>query len=202
MPALKMCNLLNYLVLIYIVDCSLNYTEHVKQLCKKASRNINITARLQRFMPRLEEHLAIVNAFVNSMFSYCPLIWNFCNITSIRNIEKIYERSLRLITRNYISSYENLLIELQCSTVVFYGLRSLAIFMYKSKYNLIPNYVNMYKETNDHYGFRNNVRFDLYRYKTKMFGYNALLYAGVKLWNSMPLDLTSKSFFKKRFIAD
>ena len=153
-------------------------------------------------MPRLEEHLAIVNAFVNSMFSYCPLIWNFCNITSIRKIEKIYERSLRLITRNYISSYENLLIELQCSTMVFYRLRSLAIFMYKCKYNLIPNYVNMYKETNDHYGFRNNVRFDLYRYKTKMFGYNALLYAGVKLWNSMPLDLTSKSFFKKRFIAD
>ena len=58
--------------------------------------------------------------------------------------------------------------------------------MYKCKKDLVPNYVNMYQETNDLYSFRNNVRFNLYRYKTKQFGYKSLLYAGVKLWNSMP----------------
>ena len=171
------------------IDCNLNYTQHVNELCKKASRNINITARLSRFMPGKDERLAIINAFVNSMFSYCPLIWQFCNVTSIRKIEKIYERSLRFITKNYSSSYEELLTELDCSTLLLCRLKCLATFMYKCKKGLVPNYVNMYQETNDLYNFRNNVRFNLCRYKTKQFGYKSLLYAGVKLWNSMPIKL-------------
>jgi hypothetical protein len=121
------------------------------------------------------------------MFSYCPLIWHFCTISSIRKIEKIYEWAIRLITKDYKSNYECLLTKLDCCTMVLYRLRHLAVFMFKCKHKVVPEYVNMYQETKDRYSFRNNQRFELIRYKTKQYGYKSLQYAGVKLWNSLPL---------------
>ena len=169
------------------IDCNLNYVNHVNHICKKASRNLKVASRVSHFIPRVEERLAIVNAFVTSMFSYCPLVWHFSNTTSIRKIEKMYERALRLISKDYKSDYDVLLSKLQCNTMLLSRLKCLAVFMFKCKRNLVPEYVNIFQETNDRYSFRNNQRFELIRYKTKQYGYRSLRYAGVKLWNSLPL---------------
>lgn len=171
------------------IDRNFSYTGHVKQICRKASRNMNIAVRMSHFIPRVEERLSIVRAFIESMFSYCPLIWHFCNLSSIREIEKIHERALRFVSKDHLNDYEFLLTKLDCCTMVHYRLRNVAIFMYKCKYNLVPKHVNIFKETDDQYEFRNNIRFELKRYKTKQYGYKSLRYAGVKLWNSLPLKL-------------
>ena len=55
-----------------------------------------------------------------SNFNYCPLTWHFCGEKNTKKIEKIQERALRFIYRDYDSSYESLLLK-SGSTKIFYG---------------------------------------------------------------------------------
>jgi hypothetical protein len=171
------------------LDCKLNYTEHITNLCRRASKNLNITKRISYLIKGQEERLALINAFVHSMFSYCPLIWHFCNITCSKKIEKIHERSLRFVLNDYESSYEYLLVSLDCDTLMLRRLKFLAIHMFRCYNNYNPSYVNIYTQRNTPYDLRDDKKVNLFEFKTKQFGYKTLLYAGAKLWNSLPVHL-------------
>ena len=138
-------------------------------------------------MPGEQEKLAMISAFVTSMFSYCPLIWHFGTMTSARKIEKIYERSLRLVTKDYISNYEELLTKTNCNTLVLSRLKCLALHMYKCYNDHVPAYVNVFSKRNSQYDLRDELQYNLYRFKTKTYGYRTIKYAGAKLWNSLPV---------------
>ena len=49
-----------------------------------------------------------INSFIKSHFSYCPLIWMFCNQRSLWKVNKIQARYL-LMTINYKLTYEELI---------------------------------------------------------------------------------------------
>ena len=70
------------------IDNKLNFEEHISELCKKASMQLNAISCLQRFMGK-EQKEALVNSFVFSNFNYCLLLWNFCSCKSSQKIEKI-----------------------------------------------------------------------------------------------------------------
>ena len=74
------------------IDNRLNFDYHVSQLCKKASKKLDALARIFKYaetsMPRV-----LLNSFITSQFSYCPLIWKFHS----RRVNKIHEKTLRLI---------------------------------------------------------------------------------------------------------
>ena len=41
----------------------------------------------------------LINSFIYSNFSYCPLVWHFSSCKSTAKIEKIHKRCLRVILR-------------------------------------------------------------------------------------------------------
>ena len=55
-------------------DNKLNFNTHLRKLCKKASQKIHALARLPSLMS-MRQRKIIMNGFINSQFSYCPLIW-------------------------------------------------------------------------------------------------------------------------------
>ena len=55
------------------IDNSLSFTEHVADLCSKASQKLHALSRVAQFM-RTEQRLVIMKAFINSQFGYCPLV--------------------------------------------------------------------------------------------------------------------------------
>lgn len=175
------------------IDAKLNFTNHISTLCKKASRNVNISAKISSFIQGKNERLAIMNAFINSMFSYCPLIWHFCNVASIRKIEKLHERALRFVQQDFISTYDELLRSSMCNTLILKRLHCLSIFMYKYNNKLLPKYITMYTANNSPYDLRDDLRFELYKFKSKTYGYKSLRYAGAKLWNSLPVIMKKSS---------
>ena len=59
-----------------IIDNKLTFEEHVERLCKKASQKVSALARISSLM-RFEQRKRIVNSFITSHFSYCPLVWMF-----------------------------------------------------------------------------------------------------------------------------
>ena len=59
---------------------------------------------------KLDRCSLVINSFIKCHSSYCPLIWMFCNRKSMKKVNKIQERCLRLMTNNYKLSYEELLV--------------------------------------------------------------------------------------------
>ena len=56
------------------------------------------------------EQKMIFNSIIKLQFSYCPLVWMFCSRTSKNRINKLHERSLRIILNDYSSDF-NILLE-------------------------------------------------------------------------------------------
>ena len=51
----------------------------------------------------------LANAFINSQFSYAPLVWMFAGKTSINKICVIHHRTLQVNHNDYQKSYDELL---------------------------------------------------------------------------------------------
>ena len=90
------------------IDKNLNFNEHLSIVCKKASSKVRTLARVAKIIP-FEQKRLLMNSFIQSQFSYCPLIWMFCSSETNRKIDYIHERALRLIIEDYVSSFKELL---------------------------------------------------------------------------------------------
>ena len=58
------------------IDSNLNFENHIRNICKKASQKLNALARIAPYM-NIQKRRTIIKSFVTSQFSYCPLIWMF-----------------------------------------------------------------------------------------------------------------------------
>ena len=85
--------------------------------------------------------MAIVNSFIYANFNYCPLVWHFSTCESIRKIEKMQKRCLRIALDDYDSDYNVLLRKSGKVTMEIKLLRVLAIEIFKIVNNLNPNYM-------------------------------------------------------------
>ena len=85
--------------------------------------------------------MAIVNSFIYANFNYCPLVWHFSTCESIRKIEKIQKRCLRIVLDDYDSDYDVLLRKSRKATMEIKRLRVLAIEIFKTINNLNPNFM-------------------------------------------------------------
>ena len=86
------------------IDNKLTFEEHVEGLCKKASQKVSAVARISS-LTRFERRKHIVNLFVTSHFSYCPLVWMFHNRSLNNCIDHIHKRAYQ----DYNSSFKELL---------------------------------------------------------------------------------------------
>ena len=89
----------------------------------------------------ISEKVAIINSFIYTNFNYCPLAWHFSTCESIRKIEKIQKRCLRIVLDNYGSDYDVLLRKNGKVTMEMKRLRILTIEIFKTVNNLNPNYM-------------------------------------------------------------
>ena len=70
------------------IDNRFTFSNHIKELCKKASQKISALSRISNQLNDSEKNL-LFNAVVKSQFNYCPLVWIFCSKISNNMINKI-----------------------------------------------------------------------------------------------------------------
>ena len=122
------------------IDDQLKFNEHISILCSKAAMQLNALLRLQKYMGKSEKE-GIMNSFILSNFNYCPLVWHFSSCESIRKIEKIHKRCLRMKLNDYESNYETLLRNSNKSTMEIQRLRTLTVEIFKTLNEINPPYM-------------------------------------------------------------
>ena len=90
------------------IDNKLSFEQHISTLCNKTRNQLNAIGRIQKFMG-LKEKQVLLNSFVYLNFNYFPLVCHLCSPKSLRKIEKIQERALRLLHNVFASDYAELL---------------------------------------------------------------------------------------------
>ena len=77
-------------------------------MCRKAGQKLSALSRISPYLETDKKEL-LFKSMVKSQFNYCPLVWMFCSRNASNLINKIQERSLRLITNDKTSTFEHLL---------------------------------------------------------------------------------------------
>ena len=113
------------------IDHFLTFNEDVSKLCKKASQKLHAIARISSYLNKNKLRL-IMNAFFSSQFGYCPLVWMFHNRRYNNKINRLHERMLRIVYKDYKSSFAELLSDNKSFTVYHKNVQKLAIEMYKN----------------------------------------------------------------------
>ena len=78
----------------------LDFSEHVKKICNKANSKLHALARISKYISS-DRLKILLRSFVESQFSYCPLIWMFHNRSLNNRINNLHERSLRLVYKKF-----------------------------------------------------------------------------------------------------
>ena len=80
----------------------------------------------------------LLETFIESQFSYCPLIWMLHLRTMNNKINRLHERSLRIVNSNQSSTFEELLERDEAFSIHHKNTQSLAIEIYKFVNGLSP----------------------------------------------------------------
>ena len=172
-----------------VIDNKLNFDIHINNICKKASQKLNALARISPYMT-IEKRRTIMNAFINSQFGYNPLVWMLHSRILNNRINRIHERTLRIVYSDKTSSYIQLLEKGDAVTVHHRNLRALAIELFRVKNNLTSQImVETFKTTDNAYNLRNNSVFLQNNIRTVHFGSQSLTYLAPKIWNIIPKKL-------------
>ena len=78
------------------------FDDHIASLCRKASQKLNALARVKHYM-NSTRRWSIMNAFIFSQ--YCGMVWMFHSRKLNNRISNIQERTLRVIYRDYVSTF-------------------------------------------------------------------------------------------------
>ena len=122
------------------MDKNLNFNVHLKTLCRKVNQKVSALARITRILPFQKRRL-ILKTFIESQFSYCPLIWMFCSGKMNAKINHIHERALRLVYQDYTTTFEDLLKKDSSLTFHHRNIHQVAIEMFKVKHDLSPPFM-------------------------------------------------------------
>ena len=100
-------------ILRITIDHKLNFKSRIINISTVANQNLSALCRISNYIAS-EKCKLLVNAFVESQFSYCPLIRIFCTRESINRGHKI---ALRIISEDCISSFIDLVTLLKENTI-------------------------------------------------------------------------------------
>ena len=120
-----------------MIDKEIKFNKHLEVVCKKTNAKVTALARMVKIIP-FEKKKLLMKSFIESQFSYCPLIWMFCSIRMNNKINYIHERALRLVYNDYTSTFQELLGKDESVCIHHRNIQYVAVEMFKVKNNLCP----------------------------------------------------------------
>ena len=170
------------------IDKNINMAEHIRKICKQASKKLHALARVS---PYLNEHKRIIlmKSFILSQFSYCPIIWMYCQRKSNNLINRIHERALRIAYCDYISDFESLLEKDDSITIHERNVQTLACEVYSTINSLNPSFMGeIFNIKVNNYSLRRRGLRSKHPH-TVNYGLESFGYKAAQIWSSIPSDI-------------
>ena len=169
-------------------DDKLTLKNHLKNIRKKGSQELNALARITKFTSPFQSK-TLLNSFIKSQFSYCPLIWMFTSKGLNKKINRIHEKSLRLVLNDHQSTLDEMLDTLNEKTIQHQCIDRLPTKMRKFLNGYSPAIMNdVFQLRQNTYNLRNFHVFasDVPRNNCM---HNSVVYRANQLWETLPFDL-------------
>ena len=176
-----------------IIDHKLKFEEHISSICQIAGKKLNALTRLSHLIAPYQLDL-ILNSFIKGQFNYCPLIWMFSSKRSNNLINKIHERTLRLIHNDYESNFSDLL-KIK-NEVTFHVKNNQKLMTEVYKYvNGLSNSITceIFSKRNVNYNLRNFREIKSQRKYTSRYGLESVNYKASQLWQNVPMEIKNSS---------
>ena len=168
-------------------DHILTIDDHISKLCKKATRKISALSRVTPYM-NLSKKRILPNAFFNSQFSYCSLVWMFHSRANYCKINRLHERCLKIIHFDKQSLYKSCWKYIYSSVSIRNrNLQILATEMYKiSKGFSPPIIMELFKTRDKQHNLRNNTEITIPVVRTFYHWAESISFLGLKICNTLP----------------
>ena len=123
-----------------------------------------------------------------SNFNYCPLAWHFCSESNFKKLERIQERTLRLVYDDFESRSEDLLDKANIPSLHIKRLRSMALETFRILNGMSPSVLSDLVRIRDFtsYNFRSQNILQVPQVRTTKYGKKSFKSAAAVLWNSLP----------------
>ena len=166
------------------IDSKFSFENYVSSFCKKASQKLHALSRVVNFMD-LAKCKSLMKAFITSQFNYCPLIWMFHSRQLNNRINKIQERSLRLLYKDNKLTFGDLLKLDNSVTIHQRSLQILTTEIFKVKSSLAPEIMTEIFEIKEpHYNLGSQANhFKRENVKSTHYGIQSVQHLGPKIWN-------------------
>ena len=141
----------------------------------------------------LNKKRILMKSYIFSQFNYCPLVW-MCHSRSLNNkINWIQERALRIVYRDYKSSFKGLLQKDQSVTIHQRNLQYLPIEIYEVRMGISPKILNeIFRfSKNSVYSLRSGIQLEKPSINTVQFGSESTVYLWAKIWELIPENIRS-----------
>ena len=117
-------------------------------------------------------------------------------------MNRIQERALRIVYKDYVSIFAQLLEKDSSVSIHIRNLQILATEIFKARNNLSPPIVqNIFRTTEQAYSLRRDTIFEGRRIQTQRYGIESLTYLGPKIWSQVPNEMkesASLAVFKNK----
>ena len=141
------------------------------KVCDKASQKLNAALAGVSSYTSVIQRKHIMRAFISSQFGYCPLAWFFCSRKFNNRMNRIEERALRIVYKDYVSTFAQLLKKDRSMLIHIKNLQVLATKRFKTRSNLSsPIVQNIFRTTEPTYSLRRDTIFENRRIQTQRYG--------------------------------
>ena len=123
------------------IDSDLTFANHLKIICKKASKKLIVISRFCNILSE-NKRITLLKTFCKSQFNYCRLGWMFFNKIINRKIDRLHERELLLRYKDYyVSNFHEFLGKDKSVIIYKRYLTALVIEMCKIDNKISPNFI-------------------------------------------------------------
>ena len=184
----------------------LNFDFHVNTLLKKASKKYHALARVCNYMNKKKRRI-LMNRFITFQFSYFPLVWMSYSMTINNIINKIHEKTLKLVYKDETNvSLDDLLKKDKSISIHKRNLQILATEIYKVRNDLGPEIMKgIFHFLQKPCNLRNDSTLKRRRNCTAYFGTESISSLAPKIWDIVPWEIKSAKslvIFKEKKTLD
>lgn len=184
-----------------IIDSQLNFKNHVKNLTSKIKASINCF-RMIRDCLSFESACVFVNAIILSQL-YCTTVWTQTNLTTLKPLERLYNRAYNILDKKSIRFYHCLILaKLKVLNFINFCNLNYVKLVFKCLNGLAPEPLSGFVTRLSMRATRATSHGDCrVPFCKTSFAQTVFSVKGANLWNSLPAHIktiTGLSTFKKQ----